>query len=101
MCDLFFRHNASSYGHLDIAALLIKYDTLVNATGEWNFVSSHEFGHQESSGMKEFKNACFDFFFHRSLGLLASPRIRPEGTVLKIDHIDRLYMGPAAYDLSI
>ena len=27
-------HNASSYGHLDIAALLIKYNTIVNATGE-------------------------------------------------------------------
>ncbi len=26
-------HNASSYGHLDIAALLIKYNTIVNATG--------------------------------------------------------------------
>ena len=27
-------HNASSYGHLDIAALLIKYSTIVNATGQ-------------------------------------------------------------------
>ncbi len=27
-------HNASSYGHLDIAALLIKYNTIVNATGK-------------------------------------------------------------------
>ncbi len=30
-------HNASSYGHLDIAALLIKYNTIVNATGNNTF----------------------------------------------------------------
>ena len=28
-------HNASSYGHLDIAALLIKHATMVNATDKW------------------------------------------------------------------
>lgn len=35
-------HNASSYGHLDIAALLIKYNTAVNATDKWGFTPLHE-----------------------------------------------------------
>lgn len=35
-------HNASSYGHLDIAALLIKFDTVVNATDKWGFTPLHE-----------------------------------------------------------
>ena len=35
-------HNASSYGHLDIAALLIKYSTIVNATDKWGFTPLHE-----------------------------------------------------------
>lgn len=35
-------HNASSYGHLDIAALLIKYNTMVNATDKWGFTPLHE-----------------------------------------------------------
>lgn len=35
-------HNASSYGHLDIAALLIKYNTVVNATDKWGFTPLHE-----------------------------------------------------------
>jgi tankyrase len=34
-------HNASSYGHLDIAALLIKYNTIVNATGNINITTSN------------------------------------------------------------
>ena len=28
-------HNASSYGHLEIAALLIKYNTQINAVDKW------------------------------------------------------------------
>lgn len=35
-------HNAASYGHLDIAALLIKYHTNVNATDRWGFTPLHE-----------------------------------------------------------
>jgi len=35
-------HNASSYGHLDIAALLIRYHTIVNATDKWGFTPLHE-----------------------------------------------------------
>lgn len=35
-------HNASSYGHLDIAALLIKHNTVVNATDKWGFAPLHE-----------------------------------------------------------
>jgi len=35
-------HNASSYGHLDIAALLIKHKTVVNATDKWGFTPLHE-----------------------------------------------------------
>lgn len=35
-------HNASSYGHLDIAALLIKHNTIVNATDRWGFTPLHE-----------------------------------------------------------
>lgn len=35
-------HNAASYGHLDIAALLIKHDTNVNATDRWGFTPLHE-----------------------------------------------------------
>lgn len=35
-------HNASSYGHLDIAALLIKFNTAVNATDKWGFTPLHE-----------------------------------------------------------
>ncbi|XP_035701715.1 poly [ADP-ribose] polymerase tankyrase isoform X2 [Folsomia candida] len=35
-------HNASSYGHLDIAALLIKYNGHVNATDKWLFTPLHE-----------------------------------------------------------
>lgn len=35
-------HNASSYGHLDIAALLIKHNTVVNATDKWGFTPLHE-----------------------------------------------------------
>jgi len=35
-------HNASSYGHLDIAALLIRYSTIVNATDKWGFTPLHE-----------------------------------------------------------
>lgn len=35
-------HNASSYGHLDIAALLIKFNTVVNATDKWGFTPLHE-----------------------------------------------------------
>ena len=35
-------HNAASYGHLDIAALLIKYDTNINATDRWGFTPLHE-----------------------------------------------------------
>lgn len=30
-------HNASSYGHLEIAALLIKYNTQVNAVDKWHY----------------------------------------------------------------
>lgn len=30
-------HNASSYGHLEIAALLIKYNTQINAADNWSF----------------------------------------------------------------
>lgn len=35
-------HNASSYGHLDIAALLIRFQTAVNATDRWGFTPLHE-----------------------------------------------------------
>ena len=35
-------HNASSYGHLDIAQLLIKNNTVVNATDKWGFTPLHE-----------------------------------------------------------
>ena len=35
-------HNASSYGHLDIAALLIRFSTVVNATDKWGFTPLHE-----------------------------------------------------------
>ena len=35
-------HNASSYGHLDIAALLLKHNTVVNATDKWGFTPLHE-----------------------------------------------------------
>lgn len=35
-------HNASSYGHLDIAALLIKHKTIVNSTDKWGYTPLHE-----------------------------------------------------------
>lgn len=35
-------HNASSYGHLEIAALLIKYNTVVNAVDKWGYSPLHE-----------------------------------------------------------
>lgn len=35
-------HNAASYGHLDLAALLIKYNTDVNATDNWDYTPLHE-----------------------------------------------------------
>lgn len=35
-------HNASSYGHLEIAALLIKYNTVVNAVDKWQYTPLHE-----------------------------------------------------------
>lgn len=35
-------HNASSYGHVDIAAFLIKSGALVNATDRWAFTPLHE-----------------------------------------------------------
>lgn len=35
-------HNASSYGHLDIAALLLKFNAVVNATDKWGFTPLHE-----------------------------------------------------------
>ena len=35
-------HNASSYGHVDIASLLIKHSALVNATDRWAFTPLHE-----------------------------------------------------------
>ncbi|XP_073238297.1 poly [ADP-ribose] polymerase tankyrase-2-like [Porites lutea] len=35
-------HNASSYGHVDIASLLIKHNTDVNATDRWLFTPLHE-----------------------------------------------------------
>ncbi|KAF3848863.1 hypothetical protein F7725_015360 [Dissostichus mawsoni] len=35
-------HNAASYGHVDIAALLIKFNTCVNATDKWAFTPLHE-----------------------------------------------------------
>ncbi|KAK4883366.1 hypothetical protein RN001_006685 [Aquatica leii] len=34
--------NASSYGHLDITALLIKFSTVANATDKWGFTPLHE-----------------------------------------------------------
>lgn len=30
-------HNSASYGHVDIAALLIKHGTIVNAVDKWGF----------------------------------------------------------------
>ena len=35
-------HNAASYGHLDIAALLIKHGTNVNTKDRWGFTPLHE-----------------------------------------------------------
>lgn len=35
-------HNASSYGHLEIAALLIKYNTDVNSVDKWMYTPLHE-----------------------------------------------------------
>lgn len=35
-------HNASSYGHADVAALLIRSGTSVNATDKWGFAPLHE-----------------------------------------------------------
>lgn len=35
-------HNCSSYGHLEIAALLIKYNTVVNAVDKWGYTSLME-----------------------------------------------------------
>lgn len=35
-------HNASSYGHLDIAELLIEHKAIVNATDGWGFTPLHE-----------------------------------------------------------
>jgi len=35
-------HNAASYGHVDVAALLIKYNACVNATDKWAFTPLHE-----------------------------------------------------------
>lgn len=35
-------HNASSYGHIELAALLIKHSTQVNATDKWGFSPLHE-----------------------------------------------------------
>lgn len=50
-------HNASSYGHLDIAALLLKHNTIVNATDKWGFTPLHE-------GMYEFKHKMKIFYFN-------------------------------------
>ena len=35
-------HNASSYGHMDLASLLIRYETNVNATDRWGYTPLHE-----------------------------------------------------------
>lgn len=35
-------HNAASYVHVDVAALLIKYNACVNAMDEWAFTPLHE-----------------------------------------------------------
>ena len=35
-------HNASSYGHVDIAQLLIKFNASVNAVDKWGFTPLHE-----------------------------------------------------------
>lgn len=35
-------HNSSSYGHLDIAELLIKHKAVVDATDRWGFAPLHE-----------------------------------------------------------
>ena len=39
-------HNASSYGHLDIASLLIDNGGHVNAQDKWNFTPLHEAAHK-------------------------------------------------------
>lgn len=35
-------HNASSYGHVDVAALLIRHGTSVNAVDKWGYTPLHE-----------------------------------------------------------
>ncbi len=35
-------HNASSYGHVDVAALLIRHGTAVNAVDKWGYTPLHE-----------------------------------------------------------
>uniref|UniRef100_A0A183TH09 ANK_REP_REGION domain-containing protein n=1 Tax=Schistocephalus solidus TaxID=70667 RepID=A0A183TH09_SCHSO len=35
-------HNASSYGHIDVAALLIRHGTSVNAVDKWGYTPLHE-----------------------------------------------------------
>ena len=35
-------HNASSYGHMDLASLLIRFETNVNATDRWGYTPLHE-----------------------------------------------------------
>lgn len=42
-----FQHD-SSYGHLDIAALLLKHNTVVNAKDKWGFSPLHEGMHSLS-----------------------------------------------------
>lgn len=46
-------HNAASYGHLDVAALLIKYNTNVNATDKWGFTPLHEGQYYKSNEILE------------------------------------------------
>lgn len=35
-------HNASSYGHLDVASILIQYGSSVNAVDKWGYTPLHE-----------------------------------------------------------
>lgn len=54
-------HNASSYGHLDIAALLLKYNTVVNATDKWGFTPLHEGKANEIEKKKNFSHELIQF----------------------------------------
>ena len=63
-------HNAASYGHIEIAQLLLDAGSHVNANDRWQFTPLHEG-----------KNYQIKFNLFGSLGFIYKPKMSPEVSI--------------------